>query len=270
MSIRLVAIDLDGSLLTTDKQLSGNNIDMIHRVMESGVQVVICTGRSLPGVRRFIKQLNFKGDEEYMILQNGASTYHLPDYRLVDDHTIKRAGIEAAFDYLAKYPDLEVVALSEEKFYYTGEDLDDRMAFEAITLDSPAIHTTRNALKNRTDLYKLIVMGKPKFMEEIIHSAPARVTDEITLIHSLPDLIEFIPHGINKAVGLKRLCEHLHIQPEEVMAIGDEHNDIEMLEFVGLGVAMGNANERVKAVANDVTAKNDDDGVALALKKWLL
>lgn len=270
MSIRLVAIDMDGTLLTTDKQLSGTNIDRIHQVMATGVQVVICTGRSLPGVRRFVDQLKFNGDEEYMIIQNGAATYHLPDYRRVDDHTIARAGIEAAFDYIAQYPELEVVALSEEQFYYTGEELDDRMVFEAITLESPAIHTTRTALKNRTGLYKLIIMGKPKFMEEVVHSAPERIRKEITIIHSLPDLIEFIPKGINKAVGLKRLCDHLHIQPDEVMAIGDEHNDIEMLEFAGLGVAMGNANDRVKAVADAVTGLNDEDGVAQALKKYLL
>ncbi|MDO4680991.1 MAG: Cof-type HAD-IIB family hydrolase [Aerococcus sp.] len=270
MGIRVVAIDLDGSLLTTDKQLSNTNIQTVQQVMDSGTRVVICTGRSLPGVERFVKQLDFAREEEYMILQNGAATYQLPAYERIEDHTIKQGGVTAAFDYIAEYPQFEIVALTEQEFYYTGDHLNDRMAFEAKTLASPAIQTSRSTLKQRDDLYKIIIMGDPKLMQDVMDSAPQPVREEITMIHSLPDLIEFIPKNVNKAVGLKHLCQRLDIQAEDVMAIGDEHNDIEMLQFAGLGVAMGNANESVKAVANAITATNNDDGVAQALKQYLL
>ena len=89
-------------------------------------------------------------------------------------------------------------------------------------------------------------------------------------IRSQPILFEILPKGVNKATGLKALAEHLGISRQEVMAIGDENNDIEMIEYAGLGVAMGNAPDTIKALADVTTTSNEEDGVATAIKRYVL
>ena len=89
-------------------------------------------------------------------------------------------------------------------------------------------------------------------------------------IRSQPILFEILPKCVNKATGLKALAEHLGIPREQIMAIGDENNDIEMIEYAGLGVAMGNAPDAIKALADVTTTSNEEDGVATAIKRYVL
>ena len=90
------------------------------------------------------------------------------------------------------------------------------------------------------------------------------------LVAFVRSLYEAMPLGITKATALSRLADILQIEPSEIMAMGDANNDIEMLQFAGLGIAMGNASEHVKSLANDVTSSNEEDGVARAIEKYIL
>lgn len=99
---------------------------------------------------------------------------------------------------------------------------------------------------------------------------PKEFTEKFDCFKSRPEFYEIMPKGINKANGLNQLCQLLNIAPEEVMAIGDEENDLSMIRFAGFGIAMGNATEEVKQEARDITLTNDEHGVAAAIQKYVL
>ncbi|MCI5775615.1 MAG: Cof-type HAD-IIB family hydrolase [Aerococcus sp.] len=270
MAIELVAVDMDGTTLTNDKQMTAYNKRVLQEVRAAGVKVVICTGRAITGVERYIDELGFDGDDEYIIVQNGAATYRLSDYQLLDGHTISKEGVQSVLSFVDQIQGQNIIAMSERDFYYTGNTLDDRMAFEANTLRMHTIPTSVDQIATRDDLYKLLVVGEERDIDAIEHRVPQDVHDVVRVIRSLPELMEFIPVGIDKSYALKRLSKQLNIAPENIFAIGDEHNDVEMLEFAGTSVAMGNANPVAKRAADHITDTNENSGMGKALEKYVL
>lgn len=270
MAIELVAIDMDGTALNEDKHLTEENIQAMHAVRDAGIKVVICTGRAISGVEPYIKQLGFDGEDEFTIVQNGAATYRLSDYELLDGHTISKEGVQSVLSFVGELDGQSVIAMTERDFYYAGGELDERMAFEAETLRMPTNKVELEDIAQRDDLYKLLVVGDPEDIDAIEARIPDELHDVVRVIRSMRELVEFIPVGIDKSFALKKLTKELDIAPENILAIGDEHNDVEMLEFAGTSVAMGNANPVAKEVADHVTDTNENSGMGKALKKYVL
>ena len=215
--IKLIALDMDGTLLNEKKELKQAEIDAIHKAVKAGVTVVLCTGRPLVGVKPFVKQLGFDTEEEYIIVNNGCSTHSTKNWALVDWEELAISDIE----YLSTFTTSDAVQISlfdEEEYFVLAEQ--------------------------------------------------ANAT--VSTVRSQDYLLEILPDGASKASGLKKLADRLSILPEEIMAIGDANNDLEMIAFAGLGIAMGNANEQVKAIAQDITDTNENNGVAKAIEKHIL
>ena len=270
--IQLVAIDLDGTLLRDDKSLSQENVDAIKEAIEQGVQVVICTGRTLPSIQYLSKQLPQGDGDEYLILQNGAVIHQLPDLNIVHETVLTEGDRQAIYDVFKEYrsEEVQMVAFDPDKLYL----VDDETANPTVVQDAETLSTDITLAKfeevlNLETLYKIVVFGGVEFIDDYLEKIPNDLYEQVHIVRSLPVAIEFIPKLANKANGLNALIQQLDIKAENIMTIGDELNDYEMVKMAGLGVAMENGHPEVKRVADELTLTNNENGVAHAIRKFV-
>ena len=271
--IKLVAIDLDGTLLTDDKQLPQANIDAIHQAIQAGVQVVICTGRTLPGVREIMAQLPFDGEDDFLILQNGSVTHRLHNLEIVDQVTLSSQARAALLDFARVFDEegAQLVAFDQEGMMLISQyEANDLVISDSKALSTPITPFTADEFLAFEGFNKAMVLGEPDVLDSLKERLPSELFDHYSPVRSQPIIAEFLVKGVSKASGLKTLAQRLGIDAEHVMAIGDQLNDLEMLEWAGLGVAMGNAVAGIQEVAAVVTGSNEEAGVAEAIERYIL
>lgn len=271
--IKLVAIDLDGTLLTDDKQLPQVNIDAIHQAIQAGVQVVICTGRTLPGVREIMAQLPFDGEDDFLILQNGSVTHRLHNLEIVDQVTLSRDAREVLMDFARVFDEegAQLVAFDQEGMMLVSQyEANELVVGDSKALNTPITPFTAEEFLAFENFNKAMVLAEPEILDAMKERLPSELFDHYSTVRSQPIIAEFLVKGVSKASSLKNLAKRLDIEAEHVMAIGDQLNDLEMIQWAGLGVAMGNAVACIKEVADVVTGSNEDAGVAQAIEKHIL
>ncbi|MGK0552136.1 Cof-type HAD-IIB family hydrolase [Enterococcus faecalis] len=267
--IKLIAIDLDGTLLNSQKEISERNRQALLAAKNAGIKVVICTGRPLAAINIYLEQLQLRDAGDYSITFNGGlvqknDTGEVIEKALMplsDVHDLYRLATELniPLDILS---DGLVLQLPTSKDYSSLYNvLNKLLTFESFELAQLAQDRIYN---------KAVIAVEENYLNERIKQIPSRFYDRFEIIKTRNNLLEFMPKGITKAYGISLLARDLHIQPEEVMALGDEENDLPMIQYAGLGVAMANAIPAVKQVADQVTATNDQDGVAQAIETYVL
>lgn len=263
---RLLAIDLDGTLLTPrpGRTITPRTRRALRQVVEAGVRVVIATGQSLVVLQHLCAGLPLEGPQ---IIENGAvladintgRIYHehlLPDASILPVlHTLQQAGFHRAYHTLSRvYADRGAPRVSQ--WYDPPVPPVIEIADVASLYPQPCI--------------KLVGIGDEQMLRARRQELIERFTGQLYVTQSAFDLLEFLHPAVSKAHGLQTLAHDLGIRPEEIVAIGDHHNDIGMLQFAGLGVAMGNAHSEVKREADYVTGSNAEDGVAAVIEERIL
>lgn len=244
MTYKLIALDMDGTVLDDDQLVSADNKKWIQKALEQGVTVCFATGRELRKITPYMTEI---GMETPIVAVNGSEVWENPQ-RLMKRHTIDDQWVEK-FVTMAQKHDLWIwVTAVEGK--YNLKTWDSSLLGNHQWLKF-GFHTEHDDI--RKEIY-----------EEL---APFDVF-EITNSH--PHNLEFNPKGINKAFGLNTVCELLDIDMSQVLAMGDSTNDVAMLRAAGLGVAMGNAQDEVKDIADLVTVTNNENGVAKIIREVVL
>lgn len=258
----LIALDLDGTLLTTHGRLSERNADAVKAVADAGHHVVIATGRPLHLVADLADQL---GDSvEYVVGTNGAMIGTFPDCELLQLLGFSFDTARATVDRLrAAHPDIGF-ALATDQGLAHEHGFAERMPAAVDTDPVPDVLALGG-----TEAYKLFAFHPELRVGELLDVIPPLLQDGLVANHMGADAIDIGPDDIDKCAGLKWVAERLGVDVGNVVAFGDEWNDITMLEWAGRGIAMGNADARVKAAANEVAPANTNDGVAVVLE-WLL
>lgn len=268
--IKLIALDMDGTLLNEKKELMQPQIDAIHKAVEAGVKIVLCTGRPLVGVKPFVEQLGFDTEEEFIIVNNGCSTHSTKDWSLIDWEELSVADI----DYLSTFienDDVQISLFDEEDYFVLAEKANARVELDAGLVGmTPQPIDLDGATSGKHRFFEAMFVGEMKHIDSFEEKHMSVLSQKYSTVRSQDYLLEILPNGASKASGLKKLADRLGILPEEIMAMGDANNDLEMIEFAGLGIAMGNANEQVKAIAQDITDTNENNGVAKAIEKHIL
>ncbi|GGO02476.1 Cof-type HAD-IIB family hydrolase [Saccharibacillus kuerlensis] len=240
---KLLALDMDGTLLNDDHQVSEETANWIRRAIKEGFHVCLSTGRAAVDALPYAVEL---GLETPMITVNGSEVWKAPHelhYRaLMDVDSVRK------MHALAEEYGVWFWAYTTERMYNRdrwAETLDDKewLKFGYNTKDHDVLHEILMRLQN---------MGG------------------LQITNSSPDNLEINPEGISKASGIAQVCELLDITMEQVIAVGDSLNDIAAIQAVGLGVAMGNAQEPVKEVADLVVASNNEDGIVQVIREYML
>lgn len=242
-NIKLIALDLDGTLVNSKETVSERNIDAIVKAKELGLQVVLSTGRSLSRCRHIAEAL---GESSYIVTINGGEIYN-GQFELVEQNMLKKEHVRHLWN------------LREEHGLY----------FWSSTVQG--LFNTQNPFEGEVEGYDWLKFGydiEDDHVRQIILDELNKF-DSFEITNSSPTNIEINPAGVNKAAALNKVCDWLDLKMDEVMAVGDSMNDIAMIHEAGFGVAMGNAQDKVKEEADWVTLTNDEHGVAHAIEKVL-
>jgi 5-amino-6-(5-phospho-D-ribitylamino)uracil phosphatase len=241
-NIKLIALDMDGTLLNEEGKVSEANKAAIIHAEQKGVKVLLSTGRAYASCSEIAKSLQLSS---YLITVNGSEIFD-PSGELVERNIVGAELIQWMWDLSQKHKTGFWATSSEN--VWRGEMPEDIPSYEW--------------LKFGFDI------EDDKVREEIL--ALLRENENLEISNSSPTNIEINAVGINKAKAIEKVCGFLEIQMSNVMAVGDSLNDIAMIKESGLGVAMGNAQDIVKETADWVTDTNSKDGVAKAIRKWVL
>lgn len=287
---KFVAIDIDGTLLNSRGQLSERTKEIVRRVTKTGVKIVLTSGRVTSSTKKIAEELNV---DRYMICDNGASIYdRLENKVLFEAHIDKKTVLEILdtciennIYYMVFTPtkiivkDLKHMALAFYKQRHHCKD-------EATGI-SEIIYGGREYIEETNEnftriivcdqdraIYKSIVNKLKNYDSVDLMAAPhvsnKKIVEDGKEIFLSYSYAELLPKNTNKWIAIENLINKLNIKPSEVIAIGDNFNDIDMIKNAGLGVAMNNGSPVAKEVASVVAPSNDRDGVAIVLEQYIL
>ncbi|MEI5990211.1 HAD superfamily hydrolase [Enterococcus termitis] len=267
--IKLVAIDLDGTLLNSKKEISTRNKEALAQAKAAGVKIVLCTGRPLAAIEIYLEALNLRDNGDYSITFNGGLVQKNDTGEIIEKALMPLEAVHELYelatslnvplDILSDGLVMQLPASKEHISIYS--QLNNLLTFESYEL----AQLTTDQIYN-----KAVVAIDEIYLDEQIKKIPASFYERYEVIKTRSNLLEFMPKGITKAYGISLLARDLGIKQEEIMTIGDEENDLPMIEYAGLGVAMENAVAKVKEIADVITDTNDNDGVAQAVEKFVL
>jgi Cof subfamily protein (haloacid dehalogenase superfamily) len=266
--IRLLALDLDDTLLRSDLTISYRTRNVIKKAESGGVAVVLASGRAPAAMERFSRLLGMHKNPGYLICGNGTVIRESHTGNIVYEAKIKEAPALTAYD-LAEAEGFPV-QIYEDDIIYISKSNEFADADQKLTgLRQVIVDNFRAMVAG--GVYKLIIPGDPMLLAPLESIIRTYLGKEITLFTSKPFFLEILPAETDKGSALARVAELLGVKQEEVLAIGDSMNDEAMIRWAGMGVAMANGDERIKNIASLVTEKtNDDDGVAEVIEKYIL
>lgn len=267
-AVQLIVIDLDGTLLNSQQQMTERTEKALKAALEKGVQVMLATGKTVVSGRKLVERLGLKTPGIY---SQGTAVYNT-DGTLRFQQTLDPA--------IAR----QIITFAEDRGYRMTLYCGDRLLVRSVTGWLNELHARYGepqpeavgGLQNMLDsvpVNKLLAVadGDPRRTKALRWQLSMQINGSARLVQTaVSEVLEILPPGVSKATALKTLLKDLKIPTSAVLAIGDAENDIEMLKMAGIGVAMGNAHASVQAIANHVVASNDADGVAEAVERFVL
>ena len=264
MKYRLIAADMDGTLLNSKNEITPRTVKAINEARDAGVIFTLCTGRPLRGVKKYINQL---GLDCPVITYNGAVVVHSKTGEIIFSQDMDKADARKVYN-LAREKGTMFIIWSRNRL--SASEFSEKTEFyEEITATKAQLIT---------DFEKILSQGVTKILWYDDRDILDKWADEFsqmdfrhtTFAKSRAYFLEFFSNKTSKAVAMEKLGEYYGITREEMIALGDQVNDLPMIEYAGFGIAMENAVERVKAVADYITSTNEEDGVARAIEKFVL
>lgn len=276
--IKLVALDLDGTLFDNSSRISKRNLTAIRSITDKGIHVVISTGRPFEGIP--FDQIKGTGIN-YAITANGSGIYEISTGKCLYENAMDEELVTPILNFLLTR-DIHMDAFIGGKGYTPVQCVETAQKLTVPSSIKNYIITTRTRLDNILQFIHENQLKVQKMTLNFYPAADGTLIDRETVrkfLVSNPSIttvcggynnLEFTHADANKGVGLRKLAEILGVNPDATMAIGDTENDLAIIEAAGIGVAMGNATDAVKARADYVTTTNTKDGVAAAIEHFIL
>ncbi|GKQ43378.1 hydrolase [Companilactobacillus sp. RD055328] len=268
MTIKLVAIDIDDTLLSSDLKILESTKVSIKKAIKEGIKVVLCTGRPLAGVTPYLNELGISGDDQYVITFNGSVI------ETVSGQVIEQQGLDnqtyREVDQFSKNNKLPYNVLDDDSVIYTSNrDVDVITVIQAYENLAGIMIREVDEMPSNFSIVKAVFCGTPEQLDDNEAAVRKEFDDRFYVVRAAPNFLEVMHKNVNKGNAVKHLANKLNIQPDEIMAIGDQRNDLPMFEFAGTAVSMGNGSDVAKKAADFVTHSNDEDGIAHAFDKFI-
>ena len=270
MAIKMIATDIDGTLVTDDKQIMPRTLAALKKARERGIYVVLCSGRPVSGIEDYLNELSLTDDDDYAITFNGARVMNVGKHEVVfenglDDFECIR------FTKMATNLGLksQIVTLKSE-IYVTNQDISKYSVIDAFYTHMPLRYREVNQLPQKMDAAKFMWVDDPEKIAAQLDQIPEEMYQKYAIVRSAPWFLEFNNAQATKGNAVLELAQHLGIQRNEIVIAGDENNDLSMFEQIPLSIAMGNGNANVKKLGSIITEDNNHDGLGIALEKYVL
>ncbi|MEU1087394.1 HAD family hydrolase [Streptomyces sp. NPDC005576] len=259
---RLVATDLDGTLLRDDHTVSARTREALAAATEAGAAHIVVTGRAVPWTRRILDDLGYDG---IAVCGQGAQVYHAGEHRLLTSLTLDRQLAGLALSKIeAEVGPLLLAASSDglEGEVMVGPGYQFHKGLQVVQVDD--VNEMWAAPLNK------IFLQHPELDDDQLTAAARAVVGSlVNIVMAGPGVVEILPLGLSKATGLSLAARRLGVKAADTIAFGDMPNDIPMFGWARHGVAMANAHDELKAVADEITASNEEDGIAVVLEELL-
>ena len=268
MSVKLIAIDIDGTLLNSKSELTDMVRSEVISASKKGVKIVLSSGRPFKGLKWLLEKLDLIKEDEYTIARNGPQVV-----RNIDEHRIYKKFIKASDAIRANeyakdkgssffyFSDEEVITCEKEDEYVNIETTLNKLDAKVISFSS---------LQGDEEVCKMTFTSSSNLLNSIQKEVEEEFENDFTVVRSHKNFIELLNKESSKGEAIKFLCSHLGISIEETMGIGDNDNDYSLLKECKYKIVMANSkSEKLRSIATDIAPSNDEDGVAKIIQKYI-
>ncbi|MCF6515268.1 Cof-type HAD-IIB family hydrolase [Lactobacillus sp. S2-2] len=263
--IKMIALDLDGSLLTDEKTITEENKKELKKLHNQGIKIVICTGRPINAIKNYLIDLDLFEFNDFTVCFNGGLVLNNVTENIMFKKSLENQQIEMLHKFVSEnHHPLDI--LDFDKVYQIN-DLKSSI-YQSVIKAPIEFESIKYKNLPDEDFAKGIIATQPEEIDQILNEVSPEMEDNFYIVRSQPTILEFLPKGVNKKGGLQALLNHFDLDFSNLMAFGDAKNDYEMLQAAEVGVAMENAKPDIQEVANDVTLNNNNSGVADYLEKY--
>ena len=268
MKYKLLVLDLDGTLTNARKEITPRTRRTLIEAQERGVRLVLASGRPTFGIAHLADELRMNEFGGYILAYNGGTIIDWRTRHVLHASVLDPAMIAPAYE-AARRHGVEILSYIDQDII--SEDADNRyVQYESMLTRMPVRRVESFCDAIAAPVPKCLIVGDAERLLPIEREMQERYGRSMNVYRSEAFYLELNPPAIDKANSLRMLLSHLGLTPADMMACGDGFNDLSMIELAGLGVAMANAKEEVKAVASYITDSNEEDGVATAVERFLL
>lgn len=272
MTIKLVAIDIDGTLINDQRAVTPKTVAAIKKANAAGVKIVLCTGRPMTGVEPFLEQLDLAhSDNEYVVAFNGGLAQNT-NGEVIVNYTVDFDDYIDILSFATKH-NVKSIIETKNYIYTTNQDISPYAVHESGLVFMPMRYRSLdqiNTMRDQIVVGKYMMTDDKAKLDEVYAALPNDLAAQFKIVRSEDYYLEFVNKHAGKGATLAALCKRLGVQASEVMAIGNAQNDESMIEFAGTGVAMGNSIPSTIVKADVTVADNNHDGVAEAIEKYVL
>ena len=267
MSIRIIAMDLDGTLNNDEKVITPLTKEALMTAQENGIRLVLASARPAPGLYREANALSVQEYGGILMSYNGGCITDAKTRTILYQTGIETEVMRSVLRMLREFPVTPI--LDDGVRFYAEDKKGYKVAYECQNNRMECTEVESLADFLHFSPVKVLMSADPAVIRDVQGKIGMRLPEGLSIVQTAPFYLEVIPHTINKGEGLRKVCELLSVPIGETIAFGDAENDVPMLKAAGIGVAMGNADERTKKEADFVTLSNNEDGIAAALQKFL-
>lgn len=262
MKYKFVAVDMDGTLLNSRGEITPATAEEIRKLADKDVVFTISTGRPIQGVAKYRELFGLTGP---VITYNGAMIVNAEDNKVLFEQGLLREDARKIWELGQKYNTTMCIWAGNQLY---GNRLDEKIHdYKKLSGVEPILADDVEELLE-LGITKILWYDEVERIEEFLAQLSSDMFCEVSYCTSKPTFLEFFSSKVSKAVAMEKIGEFLGISRDEMMAIGDGMNDLSMIQYAGLGVAMGNAAQEVKDNAQFITDTNDEDGVKKVLEKY--
>lgn len=265
---RLLVLDIDGTLTNSKKRITPATLNALLALQEKGIKVVLASGRPTAGMRALAKELKLDHYGSFILSFNGAKIINCKTEEIIYQNVIPKQVIPHLYAAALKH---KVGIISyEADCVIAGTPMDSYIEKEAFINQIPVKEVSNFPDYLTFDVNKCLMTGEGTYLATVEEKMKEEFGSELNIYRSEPYFLEIMPQHVDKAYSLGKLLEHLGLSKEEMICCGDGFNDMSMIQFAGLGVAMANAQEKVREVADYITLSNDEDGIVHVIDKFIV
>lgn len=277
MSIKVIIMDVDGTLTNSKKLIPEETKNALIKAQENGAILILASGRPTSGLIDFAKELDMEKHHGLLVSFNGSTVIDCETNKILFNETMTIDDGQAVLEHLKNFKVKPMI--NKNDYMYVNDVFDNIIKWDGKDTNIIQYESRGGKFKlcEKDDLAafadyplnKILTAGDPEYLQENYKAIMEPFKDKLSCMFTAPFYFEFTANGIDKAKALDTVLIPMGYAREEMIAFGDGHNDASMIEYAGIGVAMGNAVEDLKRIANEVTLSNEEDGIAVSLYKHM-
>ena len=268
MKQKILVLDIDGTLTNSQKEITPKTKEALLEIQKQGHIVMLASGRPTPGMLRYAKELELAAYGGYLLSYNGGRIVNCKTGEIVYQQVLPRTIIPALYDF-AKQNNCGLISYDGD-MVISGTGMDEYIELEARINGLPIKEVDDFVSYINYDVNKCLMTAPPAHAEKCMLLLQETFKDSLSIYRSEPFFIEVMPLNIDKAKTLDAMLKIVGLNREDTICCGDGYNDLTMISYAGVGVAMANAKDEVKDVADYVTGSNDEDGLVEVIEKFVI